>query len=42
MLGQSIQRFTMYVVCKSQHEEVALLILKTVYFGSGFAAPYFL
>ncbi|XP_004401393.1 PREDICTED: cytochrome c oxidase subunit 7C, mitochondrial-like [Odobenus rosmarus divergens] len=53
-LGQSIQRFTTYVVRRSHWEEglgknlsfsaenkCQLLIMTTVYFGSGFAAHFF-
>ncbi|XP_032959197.1 cytochrome c oxidase subunit 7C, mitochondrial-like [Rhinolophus ferrumequinum] len=55
MLGQSIQRFTTFVVRRSHYEEGSgkdlpfsvenkwwLLVVMTLYFGSGFAIPFFI
>ncbi|XP_032983199.1 cytochrome c oxidase subunit 7C, mitochondrial-like [Rhinolophus ferrumequinum] len=46
MLGQSIQRFTTSLVHRSQrricHFQWWLLVMITLYFGSGFAAPFFI
>uniref|UniRef100_A0A8C6G0X3 Cytochrome c oxidase subunit 7C, mitochondrial n=1 Tax=Moschus moschiferus TaxID=68415 RepID=A0A8C6G0X3_MOSMO len=54
MLGQSIRRFTTFVVRRSRYEEGPgknipfsvenkwrLLAMMTLFFGSGFAAPFF-
>ncbi|XP_038200228.1 cytochrome c oxidase subunit 7C, mitochondrial-like [Arvicola amphibius] len=53
MLGQSVGRFTTFLIHRSHYEEVPeknlpfsvenkwqLLAMMTVYFGSGFSAPF--
>ncbi|KAG5194343.1 hypothetical protein JEQ12_013140 [Ovis aries] len=40
MLGQSIQGFTISVVRRSHYE--GLLAMMTLFFGSEFAAPFFI